>query len=85
MLIILNTNQDSSVSTVTVYELCSWNLIPQQLWAFFSLPWGQECMVLYLHSPIRLHGMERSQAQGQLYLLPMMFRLTLRSIQPLIQ
>jgi hypothetical protein len=28
----------------------------------------KECVELYLHSPIRLHGMMRSSAQGQLYL-----------------
>jgi hypothetical protein len=28
----------------------------------------KECVELYLHSPIRLHGMVLSEAQGQLYL-----------------
>jgi hypothetical protein len=28
----------------------------------------KECLELYLHSPIRLHGVVRSLAQGQLYL-----------------
>jgi hypothetical protein len=29
---------------------------------------GKECVELYLHSPIRLHGVMLSEAQGQLYL-----------------
>jgi hypothetical protein len=31
---------------------------------------GQECVDLYLRSPIRLHGLVFSQVQGRLYLLP---------------
>jgi hypothetical protein len=30
----------------------------------------KECVELYLHSPIRLHGVMLSKSQGQLYLLP---------------
>jgi hypothetical protein len=44
----------------------------------------KECVEIYLHSPIRLHGVVLSYAQGQLFLLPLikLFRSPLKVSPP---